>query len=295
MKRICRVVAKVVMWIFLIGIIATLAYVCYFKATDKMTIDGTKSSVVAVLSINRPSNRVFLPYGDRSFACFLLDTGAVMNSITEETLENFRKAGYKIDEIFLPIVTHDVYGRVTISYKCYYITVHVKNDKGEVSELRNVRFVPGRSNILGQEFMKYFCVEVVDWEVYLHTEMPDGYDGKVDLKRFDCKMSDIGDRYYWDMVVNDTEHRFYIDTGKYIDKLALWFSAEECGVEIPEGEWMKTDSITFSAGDFINHKVGCSYMENMFSPYAVNPLGIDGYDWVFDLSNDAMYYRQSKQ
>ncbi len=294
MKHICRAVAKVVLWIFLIGIIATFAYVCYFKATDKMSIEWAKSSETVVLHINRSSNRVQI--SANPFTYFCLDTGSVLNCINERTLGRFRDAGYEVEEFFYPVVVHDMYGRLSISYKGYYVSIPVKNDKGDDLVIKNIRFYLSESdNILGQEFMKYFCVEVVGHKVYLHNEMPDGYDGKIDLKRFNWVTSDWSGRYYWDMVVNETEHRFYIDTGKYKHELALWFSAEECGVTIPEGEWMKIDSIAFSAGDFKNYKVGCSYMENMFSPYAVNPLGIDGYDWVFDLSNDAMYYRRSKQ
>ncbi len=291
MKEVCKKVASIAVCIILI---VFLSYVCYFKATDKMSIEGAKSSETVVFHINRHNNQVQI--SANPFADFLLDTGAALNCITDRTLGRFRDAGYEVEEFFYPVVTHDMYGSLSMSYKGYYVSIPVKSDKGGDLVIKNIRFhLSERFDILGQEFMKYFNVEVVSNKVYLRSEMPDGYDRKINLKRFNWAISDWSGRYYWDMVVDETEHRFYVDTGKYLDKLVLWLSAEECGVEIPEGERMKTDSITFSAGEFINQKVGCAYMENMVSPYAVNPLEIDGYDWVFDLSDDAMYYRPSRK
>lgn len=319
--------------IFVICLIIFGIYKFYDIITDEQSDDATED-IVAFFKVFQYGNHCYIDLVPKKNTAesydvthFTIDTGASTSVITVETLDLLREQGYEIEERFAPSVSYDAAGNYDIRTKVYQISFPIDGDttfvhssdstyclKSKPVKIAKVRFEIGKSNLLGADFLDKYCVEICHNRRYLvlHRNIPSGYNTKIDLKRFDWHLGDIGGRYLWVFPINGRSHKFLVDTGRggfsiqlpyndymgdkpmiYIGTSSTSYSDE--GKEI----WGVKDTDSIVIGD--HHIVSpVYYLEGKYkSPYSVNPLQLRekrgqlnvAFDILFDLGHDAMYFR----
>jgi len=339
--------AKGVAWLkvlkyTLIGIVSFVVIVCLaclgiYKFCDIITdeqSDNATEDMIAFFKLSYNDNNYYIDLAPKekttqgySQTRFCIDTGSATSHITNESLTFLREQGYEIEERFAPSVSYDAAGNYDIRTKVYQISFPIDGDttfvhssdstyclKSKPVKIAKVRFEIGKSNLLGADFLDKYCVEICHNRRYLvlHRNIPSGYNTKIDLKRFDWHIGDIGGRYLWVFPINGRSHKFLVDTGRggfsiqlpyndymgdkpmiYIGTFSTSYSDE--GKEI----WGVKDTDSIVIGD--HHIVSpVYYLEGKYkSPYSVNPLQLRekrgqlnvAFDILFDLGHDAMYFR----
>ena len=323
----CFGLAVVVCLLVIFGI-----YLFFDKITDQQSDDAT-DDMVAFFNVIHDNDHCYIDLlqGENSYndhqTFFSIDTGSAMSQITPATLDFLREKGYAIDERFAPSIGYDALGNLDLRTKIYQISFP---QKGGIAHLhtgdstrsletksvtiKKVRFALGRSNLLGADFLNKYSVEICHNRRYmiLHKNNPSGYETKIELKRFDWKLGDIGGRYLWVFPMNGHSHKFFVDTGRgnlpiqlphkdykgdkpLVHIFTVITSYANGGKEI----WGVVDTDSIVIGD---HHIVSSvyYLEGDYkSPYSVNPLQMyerrgqlnEAFDILFDLGHNAMFLR----
>ena len=317
----------VVLCLVILGI-----YLFFDKITDQQSDDAT-DDMVAFFNVIHDNDHCYIDLlqGENAYndyqTLFSIDTGSAMSQITPATLDFLRERGVAIDERFAPSLDYDALGNLNFRTKIYQIsfpqkggTVHLyTGDSARSLEtksvtIKKVRFALGKSNLLGVDFLNKYSVEICHNRRYmiLHKNNPSDYETKIDLKRFDWKLGDIGGRFLWVFPVNGHNHRFFVDTGrgnisiqlphkdykgdKPLDSIGTFMTSytnEEKEI------WGVIDTDSIVIGD--HHIVSpVYYLEGDYkSPYSVNPLQMcerrgqlnEAFDILFDLGHNAMFLR----
>lgn len=234
---------------------------------------------------------------------FNIDTGSTGNSITQETLNLLQREGYHIEKHFYTAFCRDALGNVQYIDKVYLISFPLDNG----ITIKDVRFNISDSNILGVEFLKNFYVEICQSKrrVILHHSMPQDYNHKISLDRFNWSFIDMSGRYYWTFPLNGKSHKFFVDTAKGVHgvyALVRDFSGDAplqyLGTNVHTGTklWGHIGETEFDTGQYaIFSQV--DYSDAYATDYAVNPLhlrdknGMRPFDILLALNQNAMYLK----
>lgn len=233
---------------------------------------------------------------------FSIDTGSTVNSITQETLSLLQREGYTIEEHFYTSFCRDALGKIVYIDKVYLISFPLDNG----STIKDVRFNIAESNLLGVDFMKNYYVEICQSKrrVILHHSMPQEYNHKISLDRFNWSFIDMSGRYYWPFPLNGKSHKFFVDTAKGC--LGIYALVRDFPGNTPpkylglvkngKDIWGHVGENEFNSGQYrIFSEV--EYCDDYATDYAVNPIhlrdknGMKPFDILFDLNHDAMYLR----
>lgn len=322
-----------------LGVIIGLCLVCfglykYFDiVTDEQSDDATED-MVAFFKLSQYDNNYYIDLApevnttqNNNLTRFCIDTGSATSHITIKTLNLLHEQGYEIEERFAPTISYDASGNYDFRTKVYQISFPIDGGtmfvhsgdttyclRSKPVKIAKVRFELANSNLLGVDFLNKYSVEICHNRnrLILHKSNPPGYKTKIDLKRFDWKLGDIGGRFLWVFPVNGHNHRFFVDTGrgnipiqllhkdykgdKPLDSIGTFMTSyanEEKEI------WGVIDTDSIVIGD--HHIVSpVYYLEGDYkSPYSVNPLQMcerrgqlnEAFDILFDLGHNAMFLR----
>lgn len=304
-------IAVVFLILLIVSIIVTMGAKFWYTASDIQTDDAGDDTVGVFWCLKeRDGFTRYIELNGDYFSKFELDTGSGFNTITPANLDYLRKAGCKIEELFLPKLSKDYMGNWKLTTKCYLISIPLKTierngDCTSIVKSKNtiykIRFFPDSSNLLGIDFLNKYYVEIKnrDHDLIIHHKLPEGYNKTIELKKYNGRLLDWlnGNRYYMNITFNEKQHLFFLDTGAYTH---MPYKEYRGGKPLTKSEYYpdETNVVDFATLDFEGMRSSVPTLFENYIPntaYAVNLFDLiqKDQDFVMDFKNAKIYLRNN--